>query len=144
VARTHPAAGLHLQPGPGRDASHQPGQGVAARTRGIQVDQVQPARALAGIVARQRQRVVAVAGFLGVVALGETDDAAVADIDRRVEGEAAHAGSMVRKLSRRRAPAAAERSGWNCAPITLPRRTTAAKSRPWQALAMQSAVTSAA
>src|SRR5690606_1538367 len=123
---------------------HQGGQGVATGARGVEIDQVQPACALLRIRTRQRQRIVAVARFLGVVALGEAHDAAVAHVDRRIQGEAAHAWSIVRKLCRSRAPAAAERSGWNCAPMTLPRRTTAANSAPWVVAAIQSGVTGAA
>src|SRR5690606_41203609 len=144
VARAHAAAGLYTQPGAVADRAHQFEQGVTARTCGIEVDQVQPACALVGVGPCERQRIIAVPRLLRVVALGEAHDAAVADVDRGIQGVAAHAGSMLRKLCSRRAPAAAERSGWNCAPMTLPRRTAAANAWPWVVPAMQSGVRSAA
>src|SRR5690606_35115071 len=139
LARTHAAPGLHLQAGAADDPAHELEQGVASGPSGVQVDQVQPTRPLLRIGLRQRERVVAIAGFLRVIALGEAHDPAVAHVDRGIQGEAAHAGSRLRKLCSSRAPATAERSGWNWAPMMLPRRTIAANGCPWWVLAMQSA-----
>ncbi len=108
---------------------------------------MQPLRPGLGILPGLGQRIVAVAGFLLVVALLEADHAAGAYIDGGVDGKA-HAAppskSAVRKFSSSLKPVAAERSGWNCAPITRPRWTTAANGSPYVLDATQFSVTGAA
>ena len=143
LAAAHPATGLYLQAGAASDLFQQPGQGVATGPGRIQVDQVHPARTGGGEGGRTRQRIVAVARFARVVALRQPHHAAVADIQRRVDGEV-HQKSISRKLPRMRAPVAAERSGWNWAPQWRPRCTTALNRPPWSLAATVSALTGAA
>src|SRR3546814_6672019 len=78
----------------------------------------------------QCQRIVAVAGLAGVVALRQPHHPAAAHVDRRIDLEArgiAH-GIHRRKLASSRDPAAPDRSGWNCTPQYSLLRTTAQRS----------------
>ncbi len=143
LAPAHAAAGLHLQPGLRGDLPQQRTQGIAAGAGGVEIDQMQPTCASLRVARRKRQRIVAVAGFVQIVALLEPHHPAGADVDGGIDGKA-HIGFHCRKLSSRRAPTAAERSGWNCAPATLPRATSAAKRSPCAQAATQSSVTGAA
>ena len=143
IACSYSTAGLHLQGRRRGDVAQQWPQGVAAGLGGVQVDQVQPRGAGIGIAPGEGQRIVAVAGFLGIVALAQAHHAALAHVDRGIDGEP-HAPFHRRKFESKRAPTVAERSGWNCAPATTPRCTIAAKRSPCVQAAMQSAVTGAA
>ncbi len=64
---------------------------------------------------RAWQRIIAIRGFLRVVALAQPHHAAVADIQRGVDDET-HAAVPSRKLRSISEPVSPERSGWNCAP----------------------------
>ena len=84
----------------------------------------------------QRERVGGIDGRLGVAPLAQAHHLAVPQIDRRQELDAGqlHRASS-RKLPSRRRPASPLFSGWNCVPSTRPTPATAAKRRPWRAVA---------
>src|SRR3546814_6197041 len=93
----------------------------------------------------QCQRIVAVAGLAGVVALRQPHHPAAAHVDRRIDLEArgiAH-GIHRRKLASSRDPAAPDRSGWNCTPQYSLLRTTAQNGSPCAARATESKLTGA-
>src|SRR3546814_18940889 len=80
---------------------------------------------------------VGVAGLAPVIALRQPYHAAASHVDRRIDLEwrsRAH-GVHRRKLASSRAPVAADRSGWNCAPQSRPLRTPAQNGLPCQAMA---------
>ena len=119
---THAPARLHLQPGVANDPRQQRGKRVSAGTRGVQVDQVQPACACIRIACGQRERRIVVARFAGVVALAQPYRPAVAHVDggQQVECTVArcaaigtHAMASERKLRNSCVPTVADRSGWN-------------------------------
>ncbi|VTQ64354.1 Uncharacterised protein [Stenotrophomonas maltophilia] len=115
VATAHATAGLHLQRRLRTDRREQRRKGVATGTRSVQVDQMHPLRALRSKGLRARQGVVAIRGFLRVVALAQPHHAAITDIQRGVNDET-HAAVPSRKLRSISEPVSPERSGWNCAP----------------------------
>lgn len=90
------------------------------------------------------QRRALVTRLAGVVALCQTDHAAIAHVDGGIHRETCHCSPYSMKFFSSRAPTAPERSGWNCAPATLPRCTTAAKRWPCSLLHRQSSSTAAA
>ena len=100
-------------------------------------------RAGIDLALRERKSVIAVAGLVGGGALPQANKIAAAHIDGRIFCEF-HVSFHCRKFERRRAPTAADRSGWNWAPATLLRCTIAAKRSPCVQAAMQSSVTGAA
>src|SRR5690606_41268674 len=112
------------------------GRREAESVGAAEVDQAQPARAAAGIGQGLRQGVGGIARLARVVALRQAHHGAFAHVDGGIDGEA-HTAS--RKLRSSRAPAVADRSGWNWAPATRPRSTTAANIDPCTVSATQSA-----
>ena len=94
--RAHAAAGLHLATHCGTDRFDGADVGGHARTRGVEVDHVDPLRARGFEVARHRDGIVAVDGLGVVVAAEEADDLAVTDVDRGIQLEAvAHSVPLV-------------------------------------------------
>src|SRR5688500_17825891 len=97
---------------------------------------MQPRRTEHAIARQQFARLLGVARFGIEVALIETNAPSVAQIDGRNQQHQLN----LRKFSSRRAPAAPERSGWNCVPQKLARRTTAGMMPPYSAVASVASV----
>ncbi len=97
--------------------------------RGVEIHDVDPGHAGAGVRLQHGDRIVAIDRGLGVVPLAETDGLAVTEVNR---GDQLHAPSpgIFRKLVSSRSPAGPLRSGWNCVPITRSRPAAAGKARP--------------
>ena len=87
----------------------------------IEVDDVHATYACGGEAAEQLCRRRAGARFTRELALEQAHGLAAAQVDGRHE---LHYDNS-RKLARKRAPSAADRSGWNWAPWKLPRLATA-------------------
>ena len=123
VANT--TASLHFETEPGQSLEHlEVLEAAIART--VEIDHVQPARPAVAIAPALLHGIDVVAGFARVVALAQTHDATTAQVEGRNDLEAHES----RKFLSRRAPTAAERSGWNCMPWKLRWRTIAARALP--------------
>ena len=92
-----------------------------ALPRPVQVDHVQPPRARLHPRQRGLERIVVVDGLLLVAAVREPHRVPVADVDGRVEDHAATRAQMRVKLRSSASPLREDFSGWNCAPMTVPR-----------------------
>ena len=118
-------------------------------------------RRLPEIVAEVPARLQQLVDAVGVVSRGERgritggaqtlelhafDDGAVADIEAgdHTAGEARHDCITAAKFANRRAPVSDDSSGWNCAPNTCPRSTTAVNAAPCTVTAEVSLVTGTA
>ena len=113
---------------------------VVAVPSTVQIDDVQPVGAIAAILGEQRTRIGVVAGFGLEVASQQPHAMAVLQVERRDEAHQA----IARKFCSIRAPTAAERSGWNCAPKKLRHSTQAEKDEPYCVLATVALVTGSA
>src|SRR6476620_3369840 len=69
-----------------------------------------------------------------VVALGQPNHVALANVDRRIEDHAGTAAQIRAKLASRRRPAALDFSGWNWTPYRGGRAIAQAKRSPHSAL----------
>ena len=105
---------------------------LQAVDRRVEVDDVQALGALPLPAPRDVGRRVAVHGLVLRAALPQAHHATLADVDRRDDDHAAlrAASTIFTKPSTMSSPTSWLFSGWNCTPTTLPRPTTAAKSRP--------------
>jgi hypothetical protein len=112
----------------------EPNDDVAVReptvARAVEVDDVQPGRSQRAVTRQQLMRFVVVLRLRGEIAAQQPDAAPTAQVDRGNQAHQGSPGRSDRKLASRRAPATLERSGWNCVPQKLSRRTTAATSTP--------------
>ncbi len=79
-----PAAGLHRHAGFGRDAGDQLRVDRPAFFRAVEIDDVQPCRALPHPLERRFDRIVEIDRFAAVIALRQPDAAAAANVDRRI------------------------------------------------------------
>ncbi len=129
VIAAHAATGLHLQAAIRCNRAQQWQQRVASGTGRIEINQMQPLRTGIGMGHGQIKGVGRITRLEGVVALGKTHHAAITHVNGGIDRET-HAGCQSRKFLRKRAPSAAERSGWNCTPATVPRATAAANPLP--------------
>jgi len=100
--------------------------------RRVEVHDVEPRGALVLPAPRDVGRDVAVHRLVLRAALREAHHAAPPDVDRRDDDHAAlrAASTIFTKPSTMRSPTSWLFSGWNWTPTTLPRPTTAGKSRP--------------
>jgi hypothetical protein len=98
----------------------------AAGLGAVQVDDVHPLGALVGEGGQAGDRIGVVLRHLVETAVHQPHALAAAKVDGGVDD---HAGSS-RKFFRMRAPASAERSGWNWQPQRLPLRTMAGTEAP--------------
>ena len=121
--RAQPAPDLHRHVRLRADPPDRVEVARRAGPRAVQVDHVQRARA--GLDPGQRgvERVVAVDGPRGEVALHEAHGLAVEDVDRRVEDHAATRAQIAAKFSSSRSPCVEDFSGWNCTPNSGSRAT---------------------
>src|SRR6185436_2436516 len=94
--------------------------------RAVEIDDVQPRRAERTIASEQLQRLHLITRLRVEVALEQAHTAAVTQIDCRNEQHQFN----LRKLASTFAPVLPERSGWNCVPQKLPRRTAAETCAP--------------
>ena len=94
VDRAHAAAGLHGRPpgDRGDDRRHDAAVRRLTRARRVEVDDVDPRRALLGEVRGDGDGVVAVHGLGRVVALAQPHDVAAAQVDRGIETHRTSAG----------------------------------------------------
>jgi hypothetical protein len=106
---------------------------------GVEVDDVQPAEAQAGPLARGAERVVEAHLLVGVLAADELDAGAVAEVDGgeddhrgvgRRERAGAPVGSDCTHAATSATPGPLDFSGWNCTPTALCTRTAAGKRSP--------------
>ena len=86
------------------------------RARPVEVHDVQDARRLSLPAPGRVDGIRVVGGLALVVALGQPDDVALANVDRRIEDHAGTAAQIRAKLASRRRPAALDFSGWNWTP----------------------------
>src|SRR6185503_6265879 len=100
--------------------------GEHAILRAVEVDDVQPGGAEPAVTLMQIERIVFVARLRVEVALEQANTAAIAQVNCRNQKHQLN----LRKLASTREPGREERSGWNCAPQKLPRRTIAETGMP--------------
>ncbi len=81
LARAHAPARLHAQAPGARDRLDHAQILECTRTRPVEIDEVQPARARVGVVVCERHRIAGIARLLRVVALLQANDAARAQVD---------------------------------------------------------------
>jgi hypothetical protein len=85
---TQPAAHLHRYPG-GRDLLDESRRGASGE-RAVEIDEVEPGRALGGVSKGRRLRVATFDRDMLAPPLREPHAAAVEDVDRRDDGEGLH------------------------------------------------------
>src|SRR5581483_5938472 len=134
------AADLHRNRERGTDAGDQRPLRPRASRRAVEVDDMEPRRALARPALGHRDRIVAVRGLRREVALHEAHAAAAPEVDRRDRFEAAfaHAGTATwsgrsaarTKLARIFKPTSWLFSGWNWVAKRASRATAAVNSSP--------------
>ena len=113
--RTHAASDLQVDRVLARETQQQRTVRELPVARAVEIDDVQPGRAQRTVATEQLVRLEVVAGLGSEVAAQQAHAMAAAQVDR---GDQQHQWSL-RKLASKRAPAAPERSGWNCTPRKL-------------------------
>ena len=93
--------------------------GLPPLERGVEIDDVDPARAGRVEAPRDRDRIVVVGRLHAVVAPQQPHDLALAEIDRRKEIHGLHATAST-KFFNSCIPTAPDFSGWNCVAHTGP------------------------
>ena len=121
-----PAAELDRDPHGRGDPAHVVEVPGLARPRAVEIDHVEPGRALPLPAHGGDHGVVLERGLAVVVALHQPDGAAVADVDCGVEDQA----QMRVKFSSNARPAELDFSGWNWTPYSGGRSTAHAKRSP--------------
>src|SRR4051812_42358530 len=130
VDGAQPAAVLDRDAGGGDDGPQVLERAWLARLGAVEVDDVKEARALLDPGAGGLDGLVGVGRGVLEAALDEPDGVAVQDVDRRVEDHATTRSPKRAKLRSSERPSREDFSGWNCAPITLPRSTIEANGSP--------------
>ncbi len=130
VGGANAPGGLDLDgPDGGDDAAQVLAVAGAAAEGGVEVDDVEPARALGGEAGGGLDR-VAVAGRGPGDPLDQAGRLPVEQVDRREQLQGHAARTSETKLASRARPAAPDFSGWNWVPNRLPCSTAAAKRPP--------------
>ena len=132
VDRAHTTTALHPHVDVGTDRFDHSQVCLAAVARGVEIDDVDPPRALRGEVTRDRDGIVAVNRFRVVVAAEQAHDLPFEHVDRRVQvhGHAAAAADAVTKFPSIARPTSPLFSGWNCVAHNGPCSIAAANRRP--------------